>query len=91
MSLGTDMESNIGLMGPTMKDNGFSTKQKVQAHFGTLRAMFIGATLKMIWLTDKENTLILMEVSTKESSKTMYKRATERKSGLTEQSMLVPT
>ena len=85
------MESSIGLMEHITRDNGFSTKRKVKGHFGMLRETFIVENSKMIWPTDMENILTLTDLSTREISETMCKRAMEKKNGLMGQSMLDPT
>ena len=81
------MVSNIGPMVLTMKVNGSSIRLKEQVLSGMLKSMYIEATSKTIWQTDKENILISMEASIKESLKMMFKRAMERKNGLMELSM----
>jgi hypothetical protein len=81
------MEFNTGLMELITRVNGFSIRLKAMVHSGMLKEMFIGEILKMIWQTDKENILILMEVNIKESSKMMYKKGMVKKNGSMEQNM----
>jgi len=45
----------------------------------------------MLWLTDMENTLILMVPNIRENSMMTYKKVTGRKNGLMELSILVAT
>lgn len=79
--LDTDTEYNIGLMVLTTKDIGGTIKQKVKALSGMLKVMCTEANSRMIWLTDMENTLTLMEVSIRVSLKTMCKKETVKKNG----------
>jgi len=53
--------------------------------------IYIEVNLKMIWLTDMENTLILMVPNIRENSMMTYKKVTARKNGLMELSILVAT
>ena len=85
------MEYSIGPMVLIMKDNGISIKLMDREPSGMLKVTFIGANSKMIWPTAMESTPILTEVNIRENSEMMFKKATVRKSGLTEQNMLVPT
>jgi hypothetical protein len=55
-----------------------------------LKEMFTEENSEMIWLMDMENILTLMEANIKESLKTMFKRATERKNGLMVLNMSAP-
>lgn len=85
------MEYSIGPMVLIMKDNGISIKLMDREPSGMLKVTFIEANSKMIWPTAMESTPILTEVNIRENSEMMFKKATVRKSGLTEQNMWVPT
>lgn len=85
------MVSNIGLTEQIMKVTGLWTKLKVKEPFGTQKVIYIEVNLKMIWLTDMENTLILMVPNIRENSMMTYKKVTARKNGLMELSILVAT
>ena len=86
-----DMVSSIGPMVPTMKVNGTSTKQKVKELSGTLKAMCTVVSSRMTWPMAMVNTLTSTDPSTKECLRMMFKRVTEKRSGLMEPSMLALT
>jgi hypothetical protein len=54
------------------------------------KVMFIEENLKMIWRMVMENIHILMDLNTKENSKTMSKKDMGKRNGLMELNMLVP-
>jgi hypothetical protein len=83
------MESSTGSMELITKDSGATIRLKDRVLSGTPKEMYIEVNSKMIWLTAMENTLISTAASIRESSKTMCRRETEKKSGLTEPSTLV--
>ena len=85
---GMAMESSTGLMELTMRDSGLTIKLKATVLSGTQREMSIEASSKMIWQTATASTLISMAASTKENSKMMSRRGTERRSGSMEPSTL---
>ena len=58
-----DMESNIGLMGHIMKENGNIIKLRVKEHFYTLKVIFIKDYLRIIWQMGMENIHVLMKVN----------------------------
>jgi len=89
ISLDMVMESSTGLMELTTKDSGATTRQRDRELSGTQKEMYIEVNSRMIWLTAMENTLISTAASIRESSKTMFRRETVKKSGLTEPSTLV--
>lgn len=64
-----------------MKVSGATTKLKDKELFGMLKAMFIKVNLKTIWPMVMESTLTLMGQNTKENSKMMCKKDTEKKNG----------
>jgi hypothetical protein len=86
-----DMEYNTGLMELIMKDNGLLTKQRVKVHFGMLKETSTVEISRTIWQMDMVITLILTEVDIRVSSKTMFRRAMEKKNGSTEPNMLEHT
>ena len=90
-SLDMGMEYNTGSTVLIMKDTGLITRLKVRAPSGTLRVTSTEESSKTIWLTDTESTLTSTAASIKESSETMSKRATVKKSGLMAPSMLAAT
>jgi hypothetical protein len=47
-----------------------------------LKVTFIEVNLKMIWLTDTENTLISTDLSIKENFTMTFKKVTVKKNGL---------
>ena len=75
------MEFNIGMMVLIMKDNGHLTKLKEKVLFGMQKEMFTTENLKMIWLMDMVNILILMDLNIKVNSKMMFKKDKEKKNG----------
>jgi hypothetical protein len=83
-------ESSIGTMELTMKASGTIIKQKAWALFGMPKVMSTTVNSKMTWPTGSENTLTLMEASTKVSLEMMYKRAMVKKSGSMAQSTSEP-
>ena len=87
MSLDMGTEYNIGLTEQIMKDNGTTTKQKDKVLSYMPKGIYTEENSKMIWQTDMVNTSISMEASIKENLKTMFKKDTEKKNGLTAQNM----
>ena len=65
-----------------MKDIGALARQKVKVLFGMLKAMYTEVNLNMTWQMAMVNTLTSMAPGTRESLSTMFKKATEKKSGL---------
>ena len=90
-SFDMDMEFSTGPTELTTKVSGTSIRLRAKEHFGMLKVMFTGESSKMTWPMDMESTLILMEVSTRESSRTTCRKATERKSGSMEPNTWAPT
>jgi hypothetical protein len=77
-----DMEYSIGQMVLTTRDIGATTKPKVKARFGTLRAMCTEEISEMIWQMDMESTHILTDQNIKENFEMMCKKDTVKRSGL---------
>ena len=82
MSSDMVMEYNTGSMVPTTKENGSTTKPKAKVPSGMPREMSIAANSRTTWPTGMENILTLTEANTRENSRTMYRKETEKKSGL---------
>ena len=83
MVLGTDEESNFGLMGPNMRDGGKMTWQMAKVDLFTPMVMFtlaIGLTIKLMVM---ETILIWMVPNTKENGKKINSTDTELKHGQT--------
>ena len=77
----TDMVCSIGLTEHTTKENGAIIRQKVNEHFGMQKETFIKVNSKMTWQMGTGNTLTSTDQNTKENSKKMYKKVTEKKNG----------
>lgn len=90
-SLDMVTESSTGPMALTTKDNGISTKRRAKVLSGMPRVTFIKASLRMIWPMDMASIHILTALNTKVNSKTMSRKATAKKNGLTEPSTLAHT
>ena len=82
-------ESNTGLMVLITKVSGTLTKLRDKVLSGMLKVMCTMVNSETIWPTATESTLISMAASTKESSRTMSRRGTVRKSGSMVPSMSV--
>ena len=65
----------------TRMHNLFETKLKAKVLSGMPKVTFIEVNSKMIWPTDMENILILMDQNIKESLEMMYKKAMVKKNG----------
>jgi hypothetical protein len=78
------MVFNIGQTEPITKETGLLTKQRVKERFGTQKVIYIEVNLKMIWLTDTVNTLILMVPNIRENFMMTFKKVTVKKNGLME-------
>lgn len=91
MNFVMDTEFSTGPTEPIMKGSGISIRLKDKELSGMLKAMFIGENSKMIWLTDMESTLISTEANIRESSRMMFKKATEKKNGSMELNTWVHT
>ena len=81
------MVFNTGQMALITKANGVLIRLKAKAPSGMRKVTFTEVSLKMIWLTALVNIHILMDPNIKENLKTTCKKATAKKSGLTEPNM----
>lgn len=86
-TLDMDMEYSTGSMVLITKENGNGTKQMVLVPFGMLKETSTPVNSKTTWQTVKDNTLTLMAANTLATSKMMFKKETDKKSGWMEPSI----